>query len=749
MFSKLCLGLSILSLTACSLRLNEEVEHPKINVNPLQSGCLSQGGDVMQRFLDASITDPELEGFFNCLDKAVVTFTDNTKGASSNQFKGTEIAGFLSKYFMNGKVIEPSFTNEIMILKQALMGGSSVHLTREELEKIRALLRVVKTEMVAMRPHMPMNVNTFLEKKYSPEQFETALATFQGSMNRIGQALAGSQSSYSFDRLAALLKEVKLFLYAELEGQETWVDEAVRLSYALRPAKSIFIAPPRDEILTTDWAKLYHLGPLYYSLYLKADFYTRSESEFTHGPGLAKLDLLFADMISLLRQAVKNQPNGSVASGDLEDLIEALHKNDKLPVKVDAANSLLRFVLVRLFQGRSPKKNFEITLSSLDKLEDTFQFTTEGLRAIETAFRKEFGDDDYASKSMSHTSFSRIANNALLAGTIHKNEVSSDAVQAVKFAAENVRTIFPNDSTTVFIPADKSRPRLSLSHMVKMHLLTSVNRLVFQAYGGRKAESLRESQVVDAADELFPVLEEFGWASGDTKASIPKRLFEASLFLYSSDGETRVNMAEALELEALLASTLTRAAKLHEDVADNCKTRKKDNKGNELVSAPCYRNQFLKHVKRNWAYIPGLATFFTQKSDADQKALFLTMESFLRKGQGEKDFTIGDSQSFVLLPYYIELLFSRFDADNNGLLDNAEADKAYPVFRPFLAAKAAEHGLNSPEDHHALFSFLLGYQTLPTEMKSTWVWRRYLAGNKPFQVDRGHVIQIFQKLLSL
>jgi hypothetical protein len=73
---------------------------------------------------------------------------------------------------------------------------------------------------------------------------------------------------------------------------------------------------------------------------------------------------------------------------------------------------------------------------------------------------------------------------------------------------------------------------------------------------------------------------------------------------------------------------------------------------------------------------------------------------------------------------------------------------AYPVFKPFLAQKAGEHGLTSDTDHHAVYMFLLAYQELPTNMRATWIWRRYIRGDKKFSVDRAQVIQIFEKLLS-
>ena len=126
------------------------------------------------------------------------------------------------------------------------------------------------------------------------------------------------------------------------------------------------------------------------------------------------------------------------------------------------------------------------------------------------------------------------------------------------------------------------------------------------------------------------------------------------------------------------------------------------------------------------------------------------MQSFLRKGKSANaEYTKGDTQAFILLPYYVEMLFSRFDRDGNGEIDNDEANRAYPVFRPFLSKKATEKGLNKPEDHYAVFNFLLAYRELPTEDKWEFAIRRYLLGPKKFSVNRSQVVEIFAKLLSL
>lgn len=749
MFSRILSALLVFVFMGCSLRVNEEVEQSKVAVNPLQSGCLANSSALVNRYFEGSAQEEEVNSYFACVEKALETFSKNTTGSKEEHFLGTELAGFLSKYFLNGKTIDPRFVQEVMYLKQGILGGTSDRITRQEIDTVIGILRVIKNVALENRVNMPLSSQSLVDRNYSIEKFEKAIDTFQKGMGTIGNALSKGQSSYSFDRLGNLLKETKLFLYPEMQEQEMWLDKAMRLTFALRPAKAIFISPPQDEIRDTDWAKIYYLAPRYYSLYLRAKFYLNTEAELTHGSGLAHLETVFTETIRLVELALGNQVDKAIKSEELDLLITALQQNDLLPFGLQDATikSGLRYFFVRLMEERSLREQFVITQSTLDNLKETFRFSTEGMRAIEFAFRKELGSN-FSRGTISPEAIARISNKELLDSTVLKNELSQEAITAVKMVASKVRTITRPDGILVYVPHGKERMGLNQSHMNFMHLLYSFNRLIFKSYGER-SDYLTEKQIQQAANELFPILEDLGHVSAETRLAIPKRLFEASLFLYASDGSLNVTMAEALELEALLFSTMIKGGKIQEQLAAKCDARNKDKTGRYLIPAPCFKGAFLEHLQENWSQIPGLYKFFRSKTYSERVAILEQINNFLRKGRTKEEYTFGDTNSFILFPYYVELLYSRFDKNRDNYLDNEEARAAYHVFRPFLSQKAREKGLTDPEDHYALYMFLLGYQTLPDNMPSTWLWRRYITQSKDFKVDRGQVIQIFEKILAL
>ncbi|RYZ97356.1 MAG: hypothetical protein EOP11_22145, partial [Proteobacteria bacterium] len=202
-----CLLALIFTLnTACSLRVGEELEQTKITVNPAKEGCLANAGSILDRYFEGKIEEPELVAFWDCTEKAFTMFVQNTKGGAGDRYAPSELGAFLSKYFLEGKKIDPKLLAETMVLKQGLVGGSAETLSRAELEQILSLLRTVRLQSVKLRQFMPITASSFRERNFSADQFELALATFESSMGAIGKDLQNVQGAYTMDHAAAFLK---------------------------------------------------------------------------------------------------------------------------------------------------------------------------------------------------------------------------------------------------------------------------------------------------------------------------------------------------------------------------------------------------------------------------------------------------------------------------------------------------------------------------------------------------------------
>jgi hypothetical protein len=595
---------------------------------------------------------------------------------------------------------------------------------------------------------MPMTKDSFIARGYDTQRFEQAMRDFIEASSVFGSQMQAKQGPYSFAHMETLLRELRKFLYGDTAlPEDHWTNSAMRFSRALPPAKAIMVAPPRDEISSADWPRFYRLVPRYFAAYLRAQFFFSRPYVTLQTGGLQTIDRLFGDFMNTFEFVLNQQPGQVISSEEIDDLVVTLHNEKLMKISPDTARQFIKVIFGKLLGPSENSERFEVTKESFSHFRDNMRFLLEGLMANEAMFRAKFGDD-FMKGTLTREEIAKTPMDVLLGATKLRAEISQEAVNALLKSTE-IRTVFSQDEFGVVIPKQGTPKEFSYLHMMKIFSLRSLNRLLIQAYGSPKSASLSKTQVDTFINDIFPILREFRVIDEELRASISKRLFEASLFLYSSDGNRGLTMNEAIELEALLLSTLERAPKIHTKIAELCSAEKVDAKGKALIPARCYRSKFVLNVGEIWSYLPGLTAYMKGLSLDSRARVYDRMANFLRVGKAKADVTLADTQCFVQLPYYVEMLFSRFDANHDGKFDNAEAAVAYPVFRPLIAEKANAKGFTDPKDHLAIFNFLLAYQELPTDDTWTFAIRRYLLGPKEFEVDREQVVQIFEKLLAL
>jgi hypothetical protein len=531
----------------------------------------------------------------------------------------------------------------------------------------------------------------------------------------------------------------------------------IKYADLVRPAKAILISPPRDGITAQDWPKFYRLVPRYFAFYSRFQFYRVTPVEYLHGVGLNRLEVFFSEFHDLYQSLLAAHPGQQISSEQIDDLLRSLG-NAKLLGKISPAEarSYLETLFGRIL-GSTPAHGarFNLNQNSFSRINENIRFGLEGLRANEALFRIQLGDSDFLSRGLKREEISSVPAATLLNATLLKNKLSFQAVDAVKRSPFEVGTVFQRDSLNVIIPKNGIASQFSHSHVAKIHLLRMVNRLLLQAYGSPRTSRLSSDQIKRLLGELFPILEKLEIVDKELRAKVEKRVFEASLFLFSSDGQPGLSMIGALELEALVLATFDRAPRIQAAIGKDCGVKVEDEKTAPkkkpiLIDPACYRSTFVSRHQEFWSYIPGFVDYLQAHPRFEQEQVFARLEAFLRKDLlPTQKFTLADSQAFVLMPYYVEILFARFDQNRDGLIDTSEGDVAYPVFRPFIALKAGEKGYTSADDHAAIYNYLLANRLLPTDDTMDYIVRRYLLGRQEFTIDRAQMVEIFQKLLSL
>lgn len=133
------------------------------------------------------------------------------------------------------------------------------------------------------------------------------------------------------------------------------------------------------------------------------------------------------------------------------------------------------------------------------------------------------------------------------------------------------------------------------------------------------------------------------------------------------------------------------------------------------MNVDCFRKENIAILAETWTHFPYLQEFYKNASEADRKAVLVAIEKGGRRF-GYSQFDIGDYDVKGLsgVSHYVELLFLRYDANQDGFLDTQEVKKAYPLFK----ATIAQLGELKPDDDamiESVFTYMVRYGKAPSK----------------------------------
>ena len=355
-----------------------------------------------------------------------------------------------------------------------------------------------------------------------------------------------------------------------------------------------------------------------------------------------------------------------------------------------------------------------------------------------------------------------------------------------------IGTIFLPEKYYAFVP-ENGAPEYSLDHFLKIHLFRSVNRLMINTFSQdalakQNFSGLSKTEFNVFVQTTFPIFESLKFFSTSLKETMPNRFLDANLFLPSSNGDNFLNMAEGIELETVLLSTQQRAKELHPLLAQACGAELKDDLGYYLIDRTClraalgYPESFTFHRARKdekfeaakravsesefWNATPGFKSAYLEMKPKMRGTMLSYLDAISRHGEAAKPYhSMEDTQVYVLVPYYIDLVMSKFDKNKDGFIDNHEAKLAYPVFQPFVAEAAKKFNRTKPEEQYAIYIFLLSTGNLPIQedpdagwfeatmskitQGSWWLLHWKELSKKEFKSDRAQLLKVFALLSSM
>lgn len=631
--------------------------------------CLSNIDSKFTDYTEGKSSPDDVRMFWTCMKGSIQQFKDMTAGDGGGDIYSPEsLRHFIEHYFYTTKHIPDNVMTGLMHVKRVLLAGSEKSVTKEELARLNALFDELSSVMVEMQPH----IRTLLrkDKGAAESKVRAASVSLQRGLARLGIWLATQNQSLSYQQITLAVNSLAQWL--QEGGKDSSGMHALRQAVLVLPeAKSILIGGDENSLSGADWIPL--TTALGHGLYLYLAVANGYDANLDAALVRETVPESATQTLDALTASAQRHPNHQITMQEFKNLFAKLDQTDWLPssMKSPGLNAAVQWFLNRIIGGGTS----EVAGLDLTGLAKLHQLTTDWQTL-------------YTQPASSTLPLVQEFNNILAASTPMEWD-------------EQGRMQFPAVMPTAWSP------------YARRHLAWpfAVLKLVKESYVGN-SPTLTPDQITVAANEILPLLQNFGWMKS-TKTSIGRRILrEADLFTLASNGDLLLDLNEASRYLAFVVGSYRSAQVWLDTVKPTCPN----------AEADCLRTQGLAQRAQVFANMPRLqAVLGTWPSTKFIKYMKNAEITILGAPEAEK-FTAGDLLQTYQLFAYVETFLELYDTQpRDEVIEYNEAVAAYAVY-------GRELGSLLPGSDIGFFTYMIKYGDTPFTAYggqieyNKWVW---------------------------
>ncbi|MDR3607655.1 MAG: hypothetical protein P4M08_09775 [Oligoflexia bacterium] len=318
----LCFAMASILLVSAGCGINIG-EHPSMTSSiSVGSGCLNGSVDKISKYLHGNASEAEISGVWDCMGSSLALFENNTQGSVPGQYKASELKEFLERYFLRNFRIDDGLMAEIMRLKQTLLGGDTDTLTREDLERARAMLLELKTLSLSLLPYVP-RLNPQDISGMSAAELEQAITALREGAASLGQIVQKDATPYTFDHLSNFMAELSTL--PDVGADKKAIANFRNYLPVLQQLKKILVSSGAEsdaqQMTGADWRNFMTVGADFYALYLRYIFIAKNDDSFIHGEGLQHLVSVLGIGEKLFEQVISRN-GGQISFKNIDELLD-------------------------------------------------------------------------------------------------------------------------------------------------------------------------------------------------------------------------------------------------------------------------------------------------------------------------------------------------------------------------------------------------------------------------------------------
>jgi hypothetical protein len=733
-FKATCLVVLSVFLFNCAEEDLPYSKPPNLKLGGPGRECLSQTSTTIDLFIKGKLSSQEVADFWDCLNGALITFTDYTKGRDSEVYTAQEIRAFLAKFFLGDVVINDSMLSSIMEIKRVLMGGSTQSFERAEIERAKAIINELRGLTIGFNPHIRVYYRSVTgrdpEKGIEEEAFDQAMAAFQKGISQIGEIVSRSSEPYSFVQLGIFMRN----LHELVHGSEGDVDSWLRYLPLFERGKVLFVGGSEQGISQHEWSAVFYVFSEFLQTLARINVYV-TDGAFGDELSLRQVRSIFRSIDGVIERAVLVRESKIIPFTDIDAVIDKVGDVYGFPMGItrDEMKGVVKTLVQEVFTP------FEI---------DSKQVT--GVGEIQwSELKREFlfwADSQEGGIEWAQT------------GRLNprlRADVYNEWVRIAEQAPWPIRV----DDRGKLIFDWSAGQSYDLQSLTTLNWQKSIIRVLISRFATdperrKKLLFLTQPEIV----EMQKAIESIGVAlglfdPGDTSLAL-RIIREASLFMPRSDGDQSITFEEGVEYLASVISGLQVENILFADLSKKCAVEQPEGE-RARVEAQCFRLVVKDGRAKYLSHLPQMKNYFTQNGGDGLWTRFeqLQEETVRTEGYNDKPISRSDIMEMWILLQYIETFFGRFDSNPAiGTINVRESLVAYQVYAPYLEVLLRDYPLNGSQ-RRALFTYLMKYGKIhffddAVGGSLRFVWWLLNEDKWQYEADRLRLVQILASLSS-
>lgn len=688
LFTASCISIGIFG---CDQFLKGKPQPPKIiEIQTSDLECVKEVQADFKKLVEAQATEKDIDDSFSCLYQTLDQFKNRAEGrVNPNAFNSEELFVIFDTFFKDAAISQKA-TENILVLKRALLGGAETEITKAELELLKDYLKLLQIEVKNLSPYIKIFAFKKENGPFDQKTLNLAFSQLRSSLKTLLKASKISRAEYNFEDIKQLTASLNIVKDQDDHDLLNKVESVVNLLSGIDPltAESEYIHAIDSFIELS-------------SLYARA-LYTDLTFGISEKNQLNKVIDFTGQMVSVLENSLQYTKYQRIPIAQLDPLIKEVLKSQILPVQVSEATFLTFYkkVLIRIFNDQ---KDLDVTsfealrpvnfknikreyyiYKHYQEMINSFDFTVKTVIApqVLTAKIKSYNFNPVLLKSAQTFRLDQALVKEIALGL---EELRHEALTRLPILYRDKKYILASSQNT----ADVDWEDVSRAHYVKMlgrELMLGWGELDPQLnmYKSRMVKSGFSKWYIDFKDFAFE-LKLFDPRATDNGAD---NFTQADLFTYSGNGDNELSYFETLQYVNML---LSGGGEMTDDIQKTmvkagCALPEKDIFGQPWLDEKCFVKNLKLNSKRFFSHVYLFSNYINGLSEQEYLGFYTDLMSVARfnpKTAGRIE--TADIRALTLLSMFIDSLFAIYDVRAPfGQVDAGEIRGSYPRFKNFV-----------------------------------------------------------------